>query len=182
MALTTLANVKQYLQIDPLDTDADALLQRMIDAASATIERFCGRTFLQATYTEVRDGSGQNRMTVRHIPLTAVASVTVNDKPVSARPSASGNGFVFDEYGVKLTGYTFTDGYQNVVIQYTAGFATVPDDVEMACCELVSLKYKTIDRLGVTSKSLAGESISFNQGDFSDPVRRTLEQYRVWGA
>lgn len=182
MALTTLANVKQYLQIDPLDTDADALLQRMIDAASVTIERFCDRTFVQANYTEVRDGTGRTRLTVRNIPLTAVTSLTVNDRPVPARPSTSGNGFVFDEYGVKLTGYTFTDGYQNVVIQYTAGFAAVPDDVEMACCELVSLRYKTIDRLGVTSKSLAGESISFNTGDFSDSVRRTLEQYSVWGA
>lgn len=182
MALTTLENVKEYLQIDAEDTDADALLQRMIDAASVTIEKYCQRKFLQANYTEVKDGTGQPRMTVRNIPMTAVASVTVNDKPIPVRPSATGNGFVFDEYGVKLTGYTFTDGYQNVVIQYTAGFAAVPDDVDMACCELVGLRYKTIDRLGVSSKSLAGESISFNMGDFSDPVRRTLEQYRVWGA
>lgn len=180
MALTTLAKVKQYGQIESFEHDL--LLQRMIDAASATIEKYCGRTFLQANYTESKDGSGQRRMTVRNIPVTAVASVTVNDKPIPARQSATGQGFTFDEYGVKLTGYDFADGYDNVVISYTAGFAEVPADVDMACCELVSLRYKTLDRLGVSSKSLAGESISFNMGDFSDPVRRALDQYRVWGA
>lgn len=182
MALTTLANVKEYLQINPLDTYADNLLKRMIDAASVTIERFCGRTFLQATYNEVIDGTGQRKMPLRNVPVSAVASVTINGQPVPARPAVTGNGFTFDKYGVRLTGYAFTIGLDNVAITYTAGFAAVPDDVDMACCELVSLRYKTIDRLGVTSKSLAGESISFNTGDFSDPVRRTLEQYRVWGA
>lgn len=182
MALTTLANVKQYLQIDPSDTDADDLLERMIDAASATIEKYCQRHFLQANYTESKDGTGQRRITVRNIPMTAVASVTVNGIAIPARPSATGQGYTFDQYGVKLTGYEFTDGYDNVVISYTAGFAAVPDDVDMACCELVSLRYKTLDRLGVTSKSLAGESISFNMGDFTEPVKRALEQYRVWGA
>jgi hypothetical protein len=182
MALTTLANVKQYLQIEPDDTSADDLLERMIDAASVTIERYCGRTFLQANYTEVRHGTGQRRMSVRNIPMTAVSSVTVNGRSIPARPGATGQGFTFDQYCVNLTGYDFTDGYDNVAISYTAGFAAVPADVDLACCELVSLRYKTIDRLGVTSKSLAGESISFNMGDFSEPVKRALDQYRVWGA
>lgn len=182
MALTTLANVKQYLQMEPSDTSADALLQRMIDAASATIERYCGRTFLQSNYIDVLHGTGHRRVALRNIPVTAVASVTVNDKPIPARQGAMGQGFTFDKHCVSLTGYSFTDGYDNVEISYTAGFAEVPDDVDMACCELVSLRYKTLDRLGVTSKSLAGESISFNMGDFSEPVKRALEQYRVWGA
>ena len=180
MALTTLAKVKQYGQIESFEHDL--LLTRMIDAASATIERYCGRTFLQASYIETRDGTGQRRMTLRNVPVTNVVSVTVNGRDIPERPSATGQGFTFDQYGVKLTGYDFTDGYDNVAISYTAGYAEVPDDVDMACCELVALRYKTLDRLGVSSKSLAGESISFSQGDFSEPVKRALEQYRVWGA
>lgn len=182
MALTTLANVKQYLGIEPGDTSADALLERMINAASATIERYCGRTFLQATYTDVMHGTGQRRMSLRNIPVTAVTSVTVGGRAIQPRQSETGQGFTFDKYCVSLTGHSFADGYDNVVISYTAGFAEVPADVDMACCELVSLRYKTLDRLGVTSKSLAGESISFNMGDFTEPVRRALDQYRVWGA
>lgn len=179
MALTTLAKVKQFGKIESFEDDL--LLTRMIDAASATIELFCGRTFVSQSYTETKDGTGQRKMTLRNVPVTAVASVTVNGQPISARPEVQGNGYTFDAYGVRLTGYAFTVGLDNVRVVYTAGFAAVPPDVDMACCELVTLRYKTLDRLGVSSKSLAGESISFNQGDFSDPVRRALDQYRVWG-
>ena len=56
MALTTLARVKEYGQIDAADTSADNLLTWMIDAASSSIEQYCSRKFASATYTEVRDG------------------------------------------------------------------------------------------------------------------------------
>lgn len=180
MALTTLAKVKQYGQIDSFEDDL--LLVRMIDAASATIERYCGRTFASQSYTDVSHGTGQRKMTLRNVPVTAVTGVVVNGRTIPARPAVTGQGYTFNSFGVSLTGFTFDVGTDNVEVTYTAGYATVPEDVDMACCELVALRYKTLDRLGVLSKTLAGESISFNTGDFSDPVKRALDQYRVWGA
>jgi hypothetical protein len=43
MAYVTLAEIKAYLSIT--DTSRDTILQRAVDAASASIDRACGRTF-----------------------------------------------------------------------------------------------------------------------------------------
>ena len=179
MALTTVAKVKQFGQIESFADDL--LLQRMIDSASEQIEQFCGRTFLSSSYVEVRDGTGQVKMTLRHAPVTAIASLAINGNTIPPRPTVNASGYTFDEFGLRLSGYEFTVGLSNVEVAYTAGFANIPADVDMACCEMVAMRYKRLDRLGVSSKSLAGESISFSQTDFNDAVRRTLNQYRLWG-
>ena len=152
---------------------------RMIDAASVTIESYCSRVFLSASYTETRDGTGNRKLCLDNFPVTSVTAVTVNGQSIPPRPSAIGYGFTFDDLVVKLTGYRFEQGLDNVVIQYVAGLPAVPDDIDMACCEAVTLRYKSLDRLGVSSKSLAGESISFSTSDFSESVRRVLDQYRM---
>ncbi|MEN9885529.1 MAG: hypothetical protein RL758_107 [Pseudomonadota bacterium] len=177
MALTTLAKLKQYGHVESFEDDT--LLLRMIEAASANIETYCSRTFLSANYTEVRDGNGNRRMSVSNFPMTAVSSVTINDQPIPLRTTALGNGYTFDDITVKLSGYRFDEGMNNVVIAYTAGLVDVPQDVDLACCEMVMLRYKTLDRIGVSSKSLAGESITFTNDDFSDSVRRVLDQYKT---
>lgn len=179
MALTTLAAVKQYLQIEQSDTSADLLLQRMIDAASATIENYCSRTFLSASYTEVFDGNGNRKMALSNFPVINVSSVVVNGQSIPLRSTPTGVGYTFNDITVKLVGYRFDDGMDNVAITYTAGLAIVPADVDIACCEMVAIRFKTLDRIGVTSKSLAGESISFTTSDFSDPVKRVLDQYKA---
>lgn len=179
--LTTLAKVKQYLGIATDDTSDDDLLTRLINAASMAIEVYCSRTFLSAAYTETRDGTGTRKMTMRNFPVTAVASVFVDGQAVPARLSPLSNGYTFDDLKVALTGYVFTSGMGNVTVTYTAGFASVPYDIEQACIEAVSLRYKAKDRLGVNSKSLAGESISFTNDDFPDYVTRVLRQYQMVG-
>jgi len=179
MALTTLAKLKQYAQI--VSFEDDTLLLRMIDAASDAIETYCSRTFLSATYNEVRDGTGQRKLTMRHFPITAVSSVTVNGQAISARQAPMGTGFTFDEYSVRLSGSMFDTGLDNVAVTYTAGLAEVPSSIDLACCEMVALRYKARDRLGVSSKSLAGESISFTTDDFPTEVKRVLDQFKMWG-
>jgi hypothetical protein len=177
MALTTLAKLKQYGNIT--EVESDTLLLRMIDSASASIETYCSRTFLSASHAEVRDGNGNKRMGLRHFPVTAIASVTINGQVIPPRPSPLSNGYTFDDLTVRLTGYTFEEGIDNVEVVYTAGLNAIPNDVDLACCEVVMLRYKSRDRMGVSSKSLAGETISYTNDDFPDYVTRVLDQYRM---
>lgn len=176
-ALTTLAKVKQYGGIDSVEDDL--LLARMIDSASASIESYCSRSFVSAARAEVRDGTGTRRMSMRHFPVTAVASLTIDGKVIPPRPSPTAYGYTFDDYQVRLTGYVFEEGVDNVEVVYTAGLATIPEDVDLACCELVVSRYKARDRIGVSSKSLAGESISFVVDEFPDAVIGVLDRYRM---
>ena len=56
--------------------------------------------------------------------------------------------------------------------------AVIPDDLEQACIELVGLRFRDKDRIGVVSKGMAGETTAFSQKDVPDPVRVVLDSYK----
>ena len=177
--LTTLANVKAYLS-PPLATTADdALLSRLITAASQFIQTWLNRTIASATYTDTRNGTGGTRLFLRNRPVTAVSAVAVDGISIQASSAVpNGSGYLFDDSSVYLIGYSFTKGAQNVVIQYTAGYAATPPEIEQACIAFVVLRYKERDRIGQVSKNLGGEIVSFQQKDMSPDVATLLDQYR----
>ena len=177
--LTTLANVKAYLS-PPLATTADdALLSRLITASSQFIQTWLNRTIASTSYTDTRNGTGGTRLFLRNRPVTAVSSVTVDGVSIQASSAVpNGSGYLFDDSSVYLIGYSFTKGAQNVVIQYTAGYAATPPEIEQACIAFVVLRYKERDRIGQVSKNLAGEVVSFQQKDMPLDVATLLDQYR----
>lgn len=177
--LTTLANVKAYLSPPLTTTVDDALLSRLITAASQFIQSWLNRTIAVASYTDTRNGTGGMRLFLRNRPVTAIVSVTIDGTAVPAsNPAPLGAGYLFDDSSVYLTGRAFTKGVQNVVIQYSAGFVATPPDIEQACIGLVALRYKERDRIGQVSKNLAGETVSFQQKDMPADIATLLDQYR----
>ena len=175
--LTTLANAKQWLGIT--SSADDALLTRLISAASDYIQTWLNRTIASQAYSEVRDGPGGSRLMFSNYPVTAVASVKVDGITVPQSTTVLVPGWVSSGTSLAMRGgWAFSSGLQNVEISYTAGFAIVPNEIEQAAIELVGLRYKDKDRIGVTSKTLAGETISYSQKDFSDSVETTLKNYK----
>lgn len=174
--LTTLANVKQYLTVN-VTTD-DALLTRLISAASAFIQSWLNRNLASQTYTETRNGHGGYVLPLANYPVTAVSSVAVDNVAIPAASDPTQTGYVFSDKALYLNGYCFSRGFQNVAVTYTAGFATIPLDIEQACIDLVGLKYKERNHIGQTSKTLGQETINYSQMDISDAVKATLSQYR----
>jgi len=87
---------------------------------------------------------------------------------------------VLNEFAVQLRGsYRFNRGIQNVSVAYTAGYASTPAGVEQACIELIARRYrKERVAIGVSAKTLAGETISFDKEDFSEAIRSALQQYK----
>jgi len=74
-ALVSLANFKTFAGID--DTDNDAKLEMIIDAVSDRIESYCGRKFLTRSYSETFSGHGDERLRLKHAPITAISRVCV---------------------------------------------------------------------------------------------------------
>lgn len=171
----TLAQVKEWLGIT--GTGDDALLTRAIGAASEFVRTWLGYEILSASYTERRNGLGGDALPFAHYPVTAVSSLTVNSVSI---PASSGliKGYVFDERSIYYIQGNFPQGRLNIGIVYTAGLASTPADITQAVIDLVSLRYKERDRIGITSKSLAGESISFAVKEIPDTVLGVLKQYR----
>ena len=146
--LTCLNNVKTWLNISTM-TDDD-LLSNMIIAFTDAIMSYCERaTFAATAYQEMRDGVGNQRMTLRNWPVIAVSAVQVfggqgfggnqfgqSGLPngVQNIPASSGfgnQGFTLEPWDgsgagspqrVILSGYNYPRGTGNVQITYRAGY------------------------------------------------------------
>lgn len=173
--LTTLATAKAWLAVT--GTGDDALLTRLVSAVSAAAQQRMGRQIASQSYTDTRNGTDKMAMAFPTQPVTAVASVTVDGIAIPARPAPGQSGYTFDAQLIRLVGYSFTRGVQNVVLVYTAGYAATPTDLEQAVVEIVAHKYKERDRIGQTSKVLAGETVSFLR-DVPVDALRVIDQYR----
>lgn len=151
---TTLVDVRQWLTgITPSQTTDDALLTSLIDRASEFIDTAVGRGILSADYTDILNGNGADSIFVNNYPITAVSAVQVDEYDYSPAPLSKNVGYIFNAHRVYLRGGKFNLGVQNVVISYTGGYLTVPDDIQQACVELVVFKYKQRNHIGVSSHS-----------------------------
>ena len=176
--LTSLPAVKVYLGI-PLDqTEDDALLQSLITGVSVGIQNWIGRDLSVKQYTDKIDGNGKNRVMFPAWPVTAVAAVMVNGRNIPAATSFEGYGYRFDETMLILNCDCFHKGSRNVELAYTAGYTTMPADIAQVCSKLVGAKYKERDWLGYRSKSLAGETVVFDDVELSESVRGVLWDYK----
>lgn len=174
--LTNLDDVKAWLKITS-NTD-DALLTTLITAASKAMQTFMNRTIASQAYTETRNGVGGCRMSFANYPVTAVASVTVGLTVILPAASFGSAGYRFTDRQLVLTGYEFCRGFANVVLGYTAGFDTVPEDLAQAAKELIGMRYRERDRIGQKSKIIDKETITFNTADMPDDVKLILNNYK----
>jgi hypothetical protein len=183
--LTTLADVKAWLQTgqNPFPATDDALLERLIAAASEFIQNWLGRPIASADWLETRDGTGGQLLTFANIPVTAVLSLTIDGlviPPAAADGTGFGAGYTFTPTELALRGYVFTRRPQNTIVTYTAGYATTPPDIAQACIELVARHYRERTRIGEVSKALGGgETVTFSQKDIPDAVKTALASYRA---
>jgi hypothetical protein len=182
--LTNLADVKAWLQTgqNPFPATDDALLTRLITAASEFIQNWLGRQIAAADWLEMRDGTGGQLLAFANIPVTAVLSLSIDGLMIPPAPLDGGfsAGYTFTPTELALRGYVFTRRPQNVIVTYTAGYAATPPDIAQACIELVCQRYRERTRIGEVSKSLGGgETVTFSQKDMPEAVKTLLAQYRA---
>lgn len=100
------------------------------------------------------------------VTIAGVAATKVASNPTSGQYSVSSVGL-----------YTFASADQNKLCVITFGF--VPADVQFAVTQMIGESFKRKDRIGVASKSLAGqETVSYSQMDMTANVRGALLQYK----
>jgi hypothetical protein len=185
--LTTLADVKAWLQTgqSAFPTTDDALLSGLITAASEYIQTWLNRRIALTDYTEIRDGTGGQRLQFACFPVCAVLSLTIDGIAIPPAPPPSPSsgltaGYLFSQTQLAVRGYYFRQGAQNIIVSYTAGYSTTPPEIAQACIELVTLRYRERTRVGEVSKALGGgETVSYSQKDMSAAVLTLLQQYRV---
>ena len=189
MALTTLSGVNDYKGwTTGADTTRDAQVTTLIDSISARFETYCDRKFNSASYTEYYNGERGPYMYLDQYPITVITSIYDDTSWVWGSGTlvsgtnyriANNQGVVF-KYGVSI-------GEQNIKVAYTAGYTTIPYDLENACIEEVADQWKqsTKSTGTIKSKTLPDGSVQYGDGGGSastPPFRATtmdlLERYR----
>lgn len=84
------------------------------------------------------------------------------------------------EYSVASTTgvYTFNAAQQGAAVLISYGY--VPADLEQAALEMISLRMKSRDSIGINSKSLGGaETVSYTTKDMTAAIKTMLQPYRA---
>lgn len=200
--LTTLADVKAWLQTGQtaFPTTDDALLSRLITAASQFIQVWLNRPLAVQDWIETRDGlgsalgAGEVRYQFAAFPVSAVSLVVVDGRVIPPIPApalappgavagstfASQAGYLFTPTQLVIRGYVVPRKAGCVTLQYTAGYAATPPDLAQACIELVALRYRERSRVGEIARAVGGgETVSYSQKDMSDSIKTSIQQYRI---
>lgn len=189
--LTTLANIKEQLGIVGTSTTfPDAYLNNVIARASHTIERLCGRALVSASYTEYVDGDGTKFLNLRRGPFPTTAGVTsVSSITYSSTASETATAVATGDYflrGVLTDGWylksylesnggTWSTGQRNYKVVYTAGFSTVPYDLEQACLSLAVAYINRRKNEGTSSRDVSSGAMAFiAHGEMYDSLRSSV--------
>lgn len=202
-----LADVKAWLSTgqQPFPTTDDAMLSRLITAASEAIKDHLSRPIIQQDWIEQRDGVGLllNGVDAKYNfavwPVTAVALVQVNGQtipPIPAppiQPLPPNGTIVFTAFNaLSQAGYTFTPtqliirGWPiprlgaSVILQYTAGYpaTAIPAAITQACIEHVAHLYRERGRIGEQSKHLGdGSTVTYRASSMPNHVKTKLSPW-----
>lgn len=144
--LVTLSDVKSYLGIT--GTTYDAFLTEQITLVSDTIEAYCRRKFLSASYTQTfysDENSPSKTLSLFMYPVISVASVVADDVAVTGYRTNKGTGIL-----TRPDSYFFLG--KETVVTYTAGFTTLPTPIRQVIYSLMEERY---------NKKVSGVAINF---------------------
>lgn len=176
MDLVTVASIKQLAPIN--QSGDDGLLAVIVAAVNTWVPNWLNRSLDSLQRSDVLDGNGSRVLMTPEWPITAVASLAVDGVNLPASSSIITAGYRFHNRVIMLNDYRFTRGVGNVEITYTAGYQSVPADLASAATELALLMFRDRDRVGLTSKSVAGEVIGLFNGEMPARVKSILQPYK----
>lgn len=184
-ALTTRAKVKSYLGIT--DASNDTLLEELIDNVTEWIEgQLGGRRIKLTSYVDEEHDGGEQDIFLFNFPIAASPVLTgsfrtgpietptfqafkVNDFVVYLK--AGFVHFFARTPGGETIGVpgTTSKGSLNIRFTYDAGFATIPDDLELLAKQLVATLFQRRNAQGIKKETVEGSSIEYRSpGDEND--------------
>lgn len=184
--LAALADIKTMLGIS--DTTQDAVLTLIKASVEAWVKNYCGRDFLipGTPYTEYQDGDGTNVVRLDQRPIVSITSVNSDParlfEAASAIPSAD---IISDPKGqrlgfVELLTYRLLKGIKSTKIVYSAGYATIPDDLSMAVKLIVCKQFKVVSKkmFAETSQSSGNLTITLSVDAWPKDAMQIIGSYR----
>lgn len=158
------------------------------------------------TYNEWYDGNGNNRLFLYHRPIRTVTSLTINGTITKQSTDPKYPGWVIDQAGKSIifrqsNGYGnyvsflrspwsaysgisgcssgFSRGLSNINVQYTAGYSSVPYDLNDAAIQAVILKFRRGEHVDQKSMALpeGGGTLTYRDWELPPEVVAVLDFY-----
>ena len=177
--LTTKEKVKAMLDISG-STD-DTFLDALCDDVTAFIEKLCGGQRFKATEHEyeIHDGDKpliklQHRFIYEDVDVEVEYNNGTNESPDWVLLTANDYDLYLDN-GVIILGAPIY-GRRNIRVTYTAGFATIPHDVEMTATNMVARAYNRRKSQGLSSESFEGVNMNWND-TMTEQEKATVGHY-----
>ena len=177
----TLAELKSWLPNQ--GNNDDATLQSLISNGSAQILQYVDRPHILSSVlgqiNELYDGNDSESLFPRNYPILSIIAVAVDGISLQPSTSPSTAGFLWDSRRIMVRGFRFSRGFQNVLLAYTAGFASVPLDLKQAAIDTFALAYRQRTHIGERSTSMGGQvTQSFDMSDIPPRALATFNLYR----
>lgn len=190
MSLTTSDNVALFLNKTTLTMEESALVDLLITMVDGVVSNYCGWNVEAKDYTKTFSGTGSTILDLKVYPVNQLTSLVIDGTElVTATTVGQVTTYTSDAiinsedgelYFDSTSGRTFTSGTRNIVAQYNAGFATIPDDLVFAATWLVVYNFKRVDSnsIGILEEKFNDIAIKYDSSDIPVLVKHTLDRYR----
>jgi len=180
MKLCSVLELKNFLEIPPDQVEFDELLESIIKAVSARIERALNRKLKKEQRTEYFT-AGKKVYSLSAYPIDKEAGLTVevwgSERTDYVVYPESGLIEFINDTGIpwpKKVAVTYTGGYEEV-----NGILQVPDDLKQACIMQAAFLFKRRKDIGLRSVSMPDGSISVQAPTKLLPeVEEIIKSYR----
>ena len=179
-----LVDYKAYLNV--IQSEYDDILQTIAEGAEQEVQTYLGFDLESEEKTEYYNGTDSEILVLDAFPVTAVTTISYWDGSdwVDLTSSDYNALRIKNLSSVYTDGYTFTKGTMNYKVVYTAGYTTVPSDIDLAMKKLTRLRWDEtpfgLNRLGLNSKNNSGgvqSSLSF-KANAEKEIFDTIAKYR----
>jgi hypothetical protein len=196
MSLTTIATLKEYLP-ELTGTTADTELTNLLNRVEAIVALHLGfpvydggtlRSLARKTYTIYLDGPMYSRADVLQLPIRPVVSVTSLhsdiDRVYGSDSLLAGSEYELDGQNGRVilkplvATNGFDKGFRAIKVVVTAGFDSMPTDLEHAVCVYASALHRSKSSQGKRSISQRDTTTAFDPRTLPIEVKQILYPYR----
>lgn len=177
--LVTIDEYKDHASINSIDFDDR--IQSIINRISEFIKSYCGRNFIDNfdkatnTFTDIEEYSNiPGYFYTREFPIQEVTNVEYSSNKGTSYISTI---FYYDKSKDAVYIDNNNEGINAYKITYKGGYAKTPEDLKLACMDLIDYYYKSES---VPRKSSNNNTIEYiMSSDLPSHIKRVLDIYRV---
>jgi len=175
-------------------TNQDTRIAALCESVSQLVKAYCNNSFVDfvsSAKTEIYNiDYNEHFVQLTESPIIAITSVSERDNPTDTYTTLTNNEDYYVDsvtdtiFRVDSSGNEkkFKSGKGAVKVVYTAGYSTLPQDLELAVMDLITyyLKDERKQRQTIAGASLNNQ-VSTSQRDnvgFPDHIKRVLDLYK----